>query len=515
MSDALSAVLSDVLPRNATAYAIGFDAAERENLMRLAGAAHLTFLDDAEALGDALDVVLAGPAWEAAFTGFDSTTFTDRLARLDVALRPGGTLVVSVANVHSSAELLTPAPAGRGVFDADGVSYDTSRPASASALRVALEQLGHAVVNVHEIYGGEERWCVLGPEAATMTREIDVLRRFVSRAIEADLRLEPVVPVEQFVERLAAADALSTAATSFVAVCGGRGRALYAEDGAGHVQWLDGSIHDASWAVGGGSDAIDARERPFNVPVARSLEAQLLRDIAAADTADFRLTAQRIGTWVMESSSLNGRRDIDWRDIAWDGERVAALWTTGIDESGQEGIERDVLLARGWRRFAARVRVLEPTMPWPATLSDDELLRLWLSMSGVPDERAPELIELTSEDSPAPATDAWTQRYALEEASDRIVALEHEVAALHETLRRRDGELAVRAKAIRSLRGQVLSASRNRDLMVKANADIKSSASFKLAAQFRKAALVTRPKTLVREVGKAADKRVRSLRRLR
>ena len=62
MSDALSAVLSDVLPRNATACAIGFDDAERENLTRLAGAAHLTFLDDAEALGDALDVVLAGPA---------------------------------------------------------------------------------------------------------------------------------------------------------------------------------------------------------------------------------------------------------------------------------------------------------------------------------------------------------------------------------------------------------------------------------------------------------------------
>lgn len=510
MSDALSTVLADALPRSERAYALGFTDAERENLTGVLDGTDVTFLDEAELLGEPVDVVVAGPAWEATFTGSDATSFADRLARLDRALRPGGTLVVTVPNVHSSSDLLTPAPVARQAFDVDGAAYDATRPASAGALRTGIEALGHASVNVHEVYGGAARWCVLGSEAAAMTREVDLFRRFVSRALEANLAAEPSVPAEHFVDRLAAADVLSTAASAFVAVCGGRGRSVYVQADSGDVQWLDGSVHDSSWAVGGQSD--DA-ERPFNVPVARSAESQLLRDLAAADTADFRATAQRLGHWVMTSSALDGRTDLDWRDVAWDGDQVRLLALPDAPERTADDVERDVLLARGWRRFAARVRLLEPSMPWPSTLSDDELLRLWLSMSGVADERAPELVVMTSGHALGAPADAWSERYTRKEAASRIVSLEHEVAALHETLRRRDGELAVRAKAIRSLRGQVLSASKNRDLMVKANADIKNSAAFKLASQFRKAALITRPKTLVREVGKAADKRVRSLRR--
>lgn len=520
MSEALVTLLADALPRSAPAYAVGFTAEERADIERVVGS-DVTFVDGPDDVDGARDVVVAGHAWESVFAD-RAATFEERLALLDACLQPGGSLAIAMPNAHSTADLLAPAPRSVGTADAHALAYDETRPTGPRGLRAALGRHGHPAVNVHEIYGGAKGWCIVGDDAADLAQRADFVLGAVSRALEAAAGDDTLLAPEVLVRRLAAAGALATAATSYVALVGGRGRALYVETH-GAVEWFDGSAQDARWAAGG--THADA-ERPVDIPVARNVETQLLASVAANDAATFRKLAEQIGSWVATSPQLDGRHDLDLRSVLLGGGEPLlvpsmARATAHDVVTDPADVDRPLVLTRAWRRFVARARLLEPDMPWPRTLSDDELLGIWLSMSGIAEDEIPGLLAATAADetrsrdsrSANAVSDPLSRQWERAEASERITALEDEIAALHATLRARDEELAIRARVIRSLRMQTLTASRNRDKMAQANADIKNSAAFRLANQFRRAALVTRPKKLVTSVGKAADKRVRALRR--
>lgn len=508
MSEALFTLLADAVPSGVDVVVLGFEDDARAAMRVHSAPGTVLFVDRIADLPADTETLLAGPGWEAAFSETDERTFVERLARLAGQVRSGATMVVALDNPHSTARLLTATPRALASHDVDASAQDETRPASPRAFTEALRQVGFAAASIHSLFGTNERWCVLDEYALEAARTADSLSGLVASACSAVDRA-PVLPAEQFTEALAAANALFTAADAFVAVVGGRGRSIYLGGAGQDVQWLDGSAADRRWVVGGSSDDPD---RPSTVALAPTAHRLLLTAAAASDTGAFRDLATRLAQWVATSSSLDSRRDLTWRDVVVEGDTVSL--TLGAPSGGHavDPLPRDELLCRCWSHFVAAARIDQPELPWPDALTDDELVHLWLSMSGVGEERVRELVEgrarATTDDD-----GLWAARHAAAAATRRIAALEDEIAALQATLRLRDTEMAVRARAIRSLRGQVLSASKNRDLMAKANADIKGSAAFKLASQFRKAALITRPKLLVRELGKAADTRVRALRR--
>lgn len=515
MTEALAAVLHDALPRVETAYVLGLEPDDPAALAIGARVRHHDVVTNALDLSQERDLIVAGPAWEAAFDGRPETTFRERLAVLNSALTPGGTLVVTTANLTSTAQVMVGEPAGHDINDLDGGAYDATRPHSSTALVAALKELGHSAATVHEVYGADDAWCIVSDAVSSRLTPGDFVTDAVTRALEAQFadRANRVLPAHALTQRLAAAGALSTAASSFIGVVGARARSVYAVADDGRVQWLDKSPHDTRWAVGGAAQEGD--DRPVTVPVGRTVENELLRAVAGADMGTFRDIAARFGRWVATSSQLDHCTTLDLGQIVTDGDSFAVCLDFSGAPSDAPPAGRELLLARAWRNFARRARFVEGQLPWPATFSDDELVGVWLSMSGVADARAAELIAETHDEGTQQAAgdDAYSLTLGAGEDHRRIVSLEEEIAALHDTLHARDEELAIRARVIRSLRQQVVSASTNRDLMAKANADIKNSAAFRLANQFRRAALITRPKQLIRSVGKSAEKRVKTLRR--
>lgn len=516
MSDALLSVLRDALPRAESAYLVGFTDSEVEGLSALLTTARITVVTEAHQLTDDHDAILLGPQWEDVFADAPERTFEARLHRVGLLLRAGGTLAMSLPNLHSTSALLNGAYRRGVAIPLEGEAYDLTRPASPQALREAFVRAGLDTPNVHEIYGGDRRWAALGTEASHLSARCTMFTDAVAEALESNVKNYPALPARSLTETLAAAGVLFTATDRFVAVAGGRGRSFYRHVGpkAADVEWLDGSVGDERWAVGG--SVVDP-ERPTSVPIGRSAQTLLLAALSASDITAFRRLAEQLGRLVATSSALDGITDLRWSRVMFT-TRGPELGLPPLTEDLDEGtpkdeVRRDVLIALAWRHFTGVARRQEPEMPWPATFSDDELLIPWLTMSGIVQDRAAQLVEETVGLTRPGPEDSYSEAAAVAEASARIIALEDEVAALQETLRARDGEMAVRARAIRSLRGQVLNASKSRDLMAKANADIKNSAAFRLANQFRRAALITRPKKLVATVGKAADKKVRELRR--
>ena len=512
MLDALNTVLADAVGPTDSAYVLGFaDEVAQQLVNRLGSSEHITRVRSAQQLtAGPRSVVIAGPEWETVFAGEASMTYADHLAALNEALAPGGTLAVYTANSHSLAPLLD-VQASRVASAA--VPADGTTPTTPGALIAQLTSLGHSTVNVHSFFGGASGWCAVSQAAADRARPGDIVSHAIARALDAQVSSQQqVMPASDLVDRLASTQLLPAAAFGFLALVGGRGRSLYSTTSDGEVQWLDRSAHDTKWGVGADPNRYDGQ---LMLPVAPSAATLLLEAIETEDTAAFRAVAARLGKWTAQSSDVEGLTHVDWRDVLATEDDL----TLALDFSGERtrdadaDFSRDLLLASAWREFTRLARRTQPVMPWPQTWGDDELMRLWLSMTGVAEPRIEELLELVPADEPAHLS--LREAIASSELySQRATALQDEVHALQVTLHQQEEELAVRGRAIRSLRQQALNASRNREMMEKANQDIKNSMTFRLASQFRKVGLITRPKTLVKAVGKKAEKGVRSIRRL-
>lgn len=512
MLNALKTVLNDALGHVESAYVLGFDEAfVRELFEHMGGGDALTHVQDVSQLaGGARQAVIAGPGWEGAFASHsEMPSATERFTILNDALTPGGVLAVYAASPHSLAALVDVSQAFEPLSGETDTDVATASP---QALIDALTNLGHSAVNVHSFFGNDTQWCALSHTSTQDARPGDLAAHAVARVLDAVVADNAaLMPASDIVDRLASAGLLSAAARGFLALTGARGRSLYATTVDGRVQWLDRSRHDTKWGVGIDPKTYDGQ---LMLPVAPSAATLLLAAIAQEDTAAFRALATRLGQWTSQSSEAEGLTDVDWRDVLVTNDALAlAIDLAGERTRTSDETVRDEVLARGWRQFVRLARHTQPVMPWPATWGDDELMRLWLSMSGVGENRIEELLEAV----PAVQPERVSTREALAIAQEQRVradALEDEISALQETLRQRDEELAIRGRTVRSLRQQAVNASRNRELMEKANADIKNSATFRLANQFRRVGMLTRPKTLVKKVGKAAEKRVRAIRRV-
>ncbi|AKU16204.1 hypothetical protein [Luteipulveratus mongoliensis] len=534
-------LLGDVIPRVESAYVLGLPSPQILDLvLERSRSTTVLVATDEEAsqlkdeLPDAVELVTAGIAAFAqdrrsqprelvlALGGLDgllppadTMPWQQRLAHVTALAQAGGTVIVGLGN---DAPLMALGHAER--IDWARADDDPTRPTSAAALAQALAAAGQPVTTVHGLYGDPVNPGAAVIDAlATGSRDGSLPAQVVEHVI--DQAGTASIPAPDVVAVAARSGQLSNLATQWVAVSGGRGRSVYwTVDDA--VVWADQDGPGLDWVIGG--DADTAAALPQRVPDTITVERTLLRHIARADLPAFRAVARQLGDWVRSSADAAESSEIRLDEV-----RVAgATLARGIslrhapvtdaapvaedapdverepDPSARQVSASEARLAQAWRRFATRFAHSGRRSAWPAIFGEEDLVQLWLTMSGVaPGTVAPEA------DAPAVAVPA-----VVDEAS-RLDILQDRVAALTDTLAARDEQLLIREARIRTLRQQALGAARNRDRAVKLAQDLRRSRTYRLANQMRRASLVAQPKTLVRGVARKLDGKVRALRRTR
>ena len=434
-----------------------------------------------------------------------TTDWAQTLHVLCRRLRPGGTLVVGAPNPARLDELLvaprTPDAADR---ELEPARHDPSRPAAVGDLEAALAAEGFPITSVHCGFGDpRELRTLVSVSALADGRPGTVTTTVVQRALE-HLSGPQVLSADSLVQRLALAGSLPAAAACWIAVVGGRGRSAYLRDGDGTV-WLDTA--DDGLVTGGSS----RRLLPATLPQTPTVEHLLLEHAALAQTEEFRSLAARLGSWIRESAASFTAGSAAFDEI----HPVGAGFAPGLSLSDprQEATSASsaVLLDRAWRRFERRLRESAYENPWPATLSGEELVHLWLGMSGV-------LEPVMDAEVTTPAAPPEDLRSALDQARrarDEVASIRAELDTTSQVLADRDTALQLREARIRGLRRDLLTEIENREAAVAAISALKAGRTYQLARRASQAADLRDPKKLARVALKRADGAIRAYRRMR
>lgn len=435
----------------------------------------------------------------------ETTSWSEALHLLCRQLRAGGTLVVGARNPARLDELLSvPTAPDAAERELESAGQDASRPAAVDDLEAALAAEGFPITSVHCGFGDPRDLRTLvsvraladgGPGTVTTS----LAQRALERAPGARI-LSPGA----LVGRLSLAGSLPAAAAGWIAVAGGRGRSAYLRDGDDAI-WLDSS---GDGLVTGGSSR---RALPVTLPMSPTVEHLLLRHVALAQTEEFRSLAARLGSWMRESAASFAEGPVDFDEIHPVGDGFAPGLGLGDRPERGSSASSAVLLDRAWRRFAHRLHESAHEDPWPATLSTDQLVELWLGMSGVLEP----VVDAQHSSLPTPPDDL---RSTLERARRDHEQVESMRAELHTTTRvlaDRDTALQLREARIRGLRRELLAEIERREGAVAAAAALKAGRTYQLARRASQVADLRDPKKLARVALKRADGAIRAYRRMR
>lgn len=433
------------------------------------------------------------------------TPWADSFTALTSRLNPGGTLVLGAPNPARLDTLLTvptgsqQAPAGLGHDDAH-------RPSSLQALRAAFVAAGFPVTSAHCGFGvPSDLHTLVNAQTLADGGPGTLTTGLVQRALEVVGVTRPrVLSPAALVQRLALAGSLPSAASAWIVVVGGAGRSAYLREG-DDALWLDAA---GSQLITGGHTR---RRLPSAVPSTVSAEHLLLQHVAAARTEQFRELAARLGSWMRESVASFTGDSVAFDDVFADGDGFVRGLGLDRGETAESSTSSAVLLDRAWRRFASRLAASEYQSPWPDTLSERQLVQLWLSMSGVTGS----VDDLTAAPPAAAADDLRSRAEQTQNALDRAQTLSEELDVMAALLADRDTSLQLREARIRRLRAEVLKQNAKREEAVAARAALTTGRTYKLARRMDQVADLRDPKKLARVALKRADGAIRAYRRMR
>ena len=442
-----------------------------------------------------------------------ASAWADSLSLLCTQLRPGGTLLLGAHNPARLDELLV-APSPRDAIDRElaVAAAEPTRPGSVHDLKAALAAQGFPVNSVHCGFGDPRSITTLvSTDVLTTAAPGTVIPMLLEQALhQSSTEQAPMLPASELVGRLSLAQALPAAASAWIAVIGGRGRSVYLQAEPEACLWLDSTEH--GFVTGGTTELA----MPATVSQSPSVEHELMQYLSLAQTQQFRLLAARLGSWVRESVA-----SFDGIPVIFD--RIhpeAATFAPGLmlESDAAHLAEHEstgssaILLDRAWRRFAHRVAAAGHPNPWPTALSTDDLVNLWLNMSGV--HETPVL-----DPYPAPVAEPLLDRRSILQRMDRddeeVSILHAEVAALTRLLAHSDKALQLREARIRDLRQTVLLENQKREAAVAATASLKAGRTYKVARRAAQAAALRDPKRLARTAVTKADAGIRAYRRMR
>ncbi|MFK4083876.1 hypothetical protein ACI2LF_07205 [Kribbella sp. NPDC020789] len=257
---------------------------------------------------------------------------------------------------------------------------------------------------------------------------------------------------------------------------------------------------------------------PTEIPAGETVETVLFRLAAAEDVPGFRKLAAALGEWAKSSRVL-----LRWDDVIVDGDTFAFGLSGWV---APETVDKTDLLAAAWIRFHKRLVDGHRRHPWPPWMIGDDLVSVWLSMSGItPAEPTP----ATSPHAPSIAAEqvAWGKQLAAALAAvldppqhtqpdlrtaladaDRarleLFELQGHVFGLERTLGFRNKALKTRENRIRELRAQVQKATAERN-------KLHSSRSYALARTVARAAQLRNPRKLAAKTKRTLHKTLNKL----
>ncbi|MEU8226320.1 hypothetical protein [Kribbella sp. NPDC048915] len=537
---ALAALLSDVVPANRRTLILGPHAPQLIESV-LAHSSDVTMLvrsvSDAQQLSEDFgpclqvvagaldglqtspyDVIVASDGLDR-LLGYDSAdlSWTERLAAVAALAAPDAVVVLGLENEFSLLNLLDSRPAHERHGDDEWrpLHDDPTRPVSVDQLRAALPWSA-------EVYADFASRAFVRADVAGAARPGEFATRLAGSAVErADVPL--LSPAAEGLDTAARAGLLGSVPTGWLAVVGAQPKHdIYAET-AGAVltasQTLTGwdlaltdtwdtGDSDAGEAVVKAGVAFDRTVVPAAIPSGVSVESVLFRLAAAEDVPAFRKLAADLGQWVTDSRVL-----VRWDDVICDGESFAhgiSGWVT------EEVVPAEDLLAAAWSRFHDRLVGQHRRHPWPPWMLGDELVSVWLGMSGV---EPPAQLPATSPDTvPASAhqvargkelaaalaaalgtgtapVDVRTVLADAEAAKHELFELKGHVFGLERTLGFRNKAMKTRENRIRELRGQL-------QRLTVAHDRIRTSRTYAVSRVLFHAAQVRKPKVVARKVAR-------------
>lgn len=426
---------------------------------------------------------------------------------LRTQLRAGGMLLVGAGNPSSLDALLSVGRAPRGADRVQqSTATDPTRPTSAAQLDRALQDEGFAVTEVHCGFGVPDALhALVSSVALNAGGPGTVTTAVVEDALTTSAPEPRVLSPTALVDRLATARALPAAASAWLAVAGGHGRSVYLRSTRAAI-WLDSS--EQGLVTGGaGADLL-----PAVLPTTANVEQLLLGQIARAELNDFRALAARLGSWVRESAATLQGTALAFDDLYPSGETFATGLGLGSRAREQTSGSSAQLLARAWRRFGARLESSSMRSPWPDSLTAEQLVQLWLGMSGV--ESTASQFERDPDHGPADQeqNDLRSQLERSHADHDELATVREQLRVVTALLAARDSALQVRETRIRELRSTVLLEHRNREETEADLAKVRSGRTYKIA---RRATTLTNPRALAKATLARADSAIRAVRRMR
>jgi hypothetical protein len=534
----LRALLADVLPGDSRTLILGPHGADLVEVA-VARAAEVTVLvrsvSDATALteqfGDKLQV-LAGsldglaaaerPRFDAVIAvdgldrvlGYDSDdlNWAQRLDALAEVAGPEAVLVVGLENEFSLTNLLDRRPADQRHGDDEWrpLHDDPSRPVAADQFAAELARAGFNTTRVYAAFSVQETpLTLLSVDAAAASRPGQLPVRLAIEALEASAVAVPLLaPVAEGAESAARAGLLGSTPPGWIAVCGPEGHAIYAQTpGRSGVLTIDGSSNGWNVEVSAqptepettGDVVFSAEVIPSAVPGGVTVETLLFRLAAAEDVPAFRALAARLGDWahaqMQESEQTHQMQQVlRWDDVVVDGDSFArgvSPWAATASATPAD------LLAAAWQRLQDRLVGGHRRHPWPPWMIGDDLVTVWLAMSGV--EASSAQLERGKALSGALATalgipvdapqtpDLRTALADAERARTENFELAGQIFGLERTLGFRDTALRTREARIRALRDQVQKAHAERTRL-------QNSRAYSVVRTLRKAALIREPR---------------------
>lgn len=496
----LAAFLDDVLPDRARALVVGpHDVDVIETVAARSADVVVLVRSVADAIGlraqlggqvtvvaGALDGLVAGdrPRFDSVIAadgldrvlGYDSDAldWPQRLALLAAITTPAAVVVLGLENEFSLTALLDRRPRDQRHGDDEWrpLYDDPRRPVSAGQFADELRRAGLANARTYAAFSpGGTPLALVSADQAAAARPGQLPARLAVEALETAAAAVPLLaPIGAGARSAARAGLLGAVPTGWVAVVGGReGSGMYARV-QGSPAVLTADVSADGWGIAvrtGPQQATDqtamVRASPGSIPPvvpdSVSVETVLLRLAAAEDVPGFRALAARLGEWARarDDSQLLLR----WDDVVVDGESFAfgiSPWTA------QSGAAAD-LLAAAWHRFQDELLSGHHRHPWPPWILGDDLVSVWLSMSGVPADSTRIAHGRKLADALATATgvppgssrlpDLRTALADAERAREECRELAGHIFGLERTLSLRDKALRTRDARLREVRGRL------------------------------------------------------------
>ncbi|MFI5732483.1 hypothetical protein ACIA49_20345 [Kribbella sp. NPDC051587] len=453
--------------------------------------------------------------------GYDSEhlTWTERLAAVEALAAPDAVVVLGLRNEFAMVNLLDRRPSHLRYGDDEWVPLhdDPTRPVSVDQFQAALPWPA-------QLYADFSSHTLIGVEAAALARPGHLPTRLAQQALESvDTPL--LTSVSEPVETAARAGLLAAIPTSWLAVCNTPSpHALYTQSG---PTTLKATPTDTGWrtTVGAvapdmlGTVGYDSTVVPSEVPGGETVETALFRLAAAEDVPGFRKLVAALGEWAKSSRVL-----LRWDDVVVDGD----TFSHGISGwVAPERVDKTDLLAAAWLRFHKRLVDGHRRHPWPPWMIGDDLVSVWLSMSGIA-PAAPTPAAAPYAASIAAEQVAWGKQLAAalaavldpreqaepdlrttladaDQARLELIEMQGHVFGLERTLGFRNKALKTRENRIRELRAQVQQATVDRN-------KLHGSRSYALARTVARAAQLRNPRKVAAKAKRILRKHLPTLR---